>query len=449
MKRSIILAALMLCAAVSARAQKEDIIKTGYNFGPLPAIAYDADKGFQYGALLQIYNYGDGHNYPNYDHYTYLEYSRFTKGSQLIQVQHDNKELIPGIRWSSSLRISLDKAFDFYGFNGYQSYYAASRMQAGQDGLAYGFSPFYRMMKNEYSIKSDLLGKINDNLQWGFGVFARYFQTGDIDYASVNKGKDEAVMFPGEIPTLFSIYKKYGIISEEEADGGFSSGFRTGLVYDTRDKEGAPTRGIWAEGHFTASLPYISKIPYYRYSFTWRQYFPVIGNDVLTFAYRLNYEGNIGKKVPFYALPYITSLGSKCDFDGMGGYRSARGIMRTRVVGLDMMAYTVEFRWRPIRFQMLNQNFGIGLSVFSDGCMATRCLDMKTLSFVSATPVPVFGQDKETLHSAVGSGLRFIMNENFIVAAEYGIPVTHFMKNSPLYNQDGTGAFYINLGYTF
>ena len=42
-----------------------------------------------------------------------------------------------------------------------------------------------------------------------------------------------------------------------------------------------------------------------------------------------------------------------------------------------------------------------------------------------------------------------IMNENFIVAAEYGAPVTHFMKNSPLYNQDGAGAFYINLGYTF
>lgn len=448
MKKAI-LTSMLLCAAILAKAQSDQIVKTGYNFGPLPAIAYDADKGFQYGAILQIYNYGDGHNYPNYDHYTYFEYSRFTKGSQLIQVQHDNKELIPGVRWSSSLRISLDKAFDFYGFNGYQSYYANSRMEAGKDGLAFGFSPFYRMMKNEYSIKSDLLGKINDKLQWGFGVFARYFQVGDIDYASINKGKDEAAMFPEEIPTLYSIYKKYGIISEDEADGGFSSGFRAGIVYDTRDKEGAPTHGVWAEAHATASLPFISKNPYYRYSFTWRQYFPIVSHDVLTFAYRLNYEGNFGKKVPFYALPYITSLGSKCDYDGMGGYRSARGIMRSRVVGLDMMAYTVELRWRPISFKMLNQNFGIGLSAFSDGCMATRGLDMKTLSFVSATPVPVYGQDKDRLHSAVGAGLRLIMNENFIVAAEYGTPVTHFMKNSPLYNQDGTGAFYINLGYVF
>ena len=42
------------------------------------------------------------------------------------------------------------------------------------------------------------------------------------------------------------------------------------------------------------------------------------------------------------------------------------------------------------------------------------------------------------------------MNENFIVAFEYGSPISHFYaKNHPLYNQDGTGAFYINTGYLF
>ena len=33
-----------------------EIIKTGYNYGPLPAVAFDADKGFQLGALLNIYD---------------------------------------------------------------------------------------------------------------------------------------------------------------------------------------------------------------------------------------------------------------------------------------------------------------------------------------------------------------------------------------------------------
>ena len=40
--------------------EKKEIVKTGYNFGPLPAVAFDADKGFQLGALLNIYDFGDG-----------------------------------------------------------------------------------------------------------------------------------------------------------------------------------------------------------------------------------------------------------------------------------------------------------------------------------------------------------------------------------------------------
>ena len=42
------------------------------------------------------------------------------------------------------------------------------------------------------------------------------------------------------------------------------------------------------------------------------------------------------------------------------------------------------------------------------------------------------------------------MNENFIVAFDYGAPVSRFLpKTSPLYGQDGNGAFYINTGFLF
>ena len=45
--------------------EKGEIIKTGINLGPLPVVAFDADRGFQYGALLNIYNFGNGSTYPN------------------------------------------------------------------------------------------------------------------------------------------------------------------------------------------------------------------------------------------------------------------------------------------------------------------------------------------------------------------------------------------------
>ena len=58
---------------------KGEIIKTGYNYGPLPAVAFDADKGFQLGALLNIFDFGDGSEYPNPRQKWYFEASFFTK----------------------------------------------------------------------------------------------------------------------------------------------------------------------------------------------------------------------------------------------------------------------------------------------------------------------------------------------------------------------------------
>ena len=66
MKRKLIAVvfAVMATTIVSAQSNKE-IVKTGINLGPLPVVAFDADRGFQYGALLNIYNFDDGSTYPN------------------------------------------------------------------------------------------------------------------------------------------------------------------------------------------------------------------------------------------------------------------------------------------------------------------------------------------------------------------------------------------------
>lgn len=445
-----------------ANAQKSDITKTGLNFGPLPCIAYDADKGFQYGALLNIYDYGDGTPYPNYNSKAYFEVSFFTKGSQMYTVTYDNKNLIPGVRWSSAISSSIDKAMDFYGFNGYESYYDYGRIEAGnankkstQDPEKYIFTPYYRAGRVLILGKTDFIGKITEHLQWEAGYQMNWFKEGAIDRTSINKGKPDYNIFPDSEPTLYENYVKWGIISPEEAAGGLTSSIRLGLVYDSRDKEGAPTRGIWAEGHLNAAPKWLGTTnPYYRYSLTFRQYFPLISNDVLTFAYRVNYEGTIGNSAPYYALPFITVMGENFDKDGMGGYRTVRGIMRDRVIGLDIATYTAELRWRFTRFQLMKQNISLGLSAFSDGSMVTRDRDLSYKGSVEDYKEYLDyigkGRTKDTPHITAGLGLRFIMNENFIVAFEYGTPLSHFYSSSsPIYNQDGNGAFYINTGYLF
>ena len=437
---------------------KKEIVKTGLNYGPLPAVAFDADKGFQLGALLNIYNYGDGSTYPNTKSQWYMEASWFTKGSLLLVLWYDNKTLIPGVRWSSAFTLTNDKAMDFYGFNGYVSHYNADLVALGKDKSNmenFIYTPKYRINRLQILAKSDFTGNIWDNkFFWEAGYHFSYFKQGEIDRAKINKGKDEHKMFPDGESTIYEQYRRWGLISDDEAYGGVNSSLRFGLLYDTRDKEGSPSRGIWAEGHVIVAPKWLgTSNPHYKYSLTFRQYFPIVSNDILTFAYRLNYEGTFGKSAPYYVLPYITTVGQAYDRDGMGGYRTIRGIMRNRVQGLDMASYNAELRWRFVSFPLWKQNIAFGLSLFSDGTMVTKGRDMtfrgEEQYRAEYDAYMAEGAESDRPHITVGAGLRFIMNQNFIVAFEYGMPVSRFSSNPVIKNQDGTGAFYINTGYLF
>ncbi len=442
---------------------KKEIIKKGYNFGPLPVVAFDADKGFQLGALLNIFDFGDGSTYPNPRQKWYFEASFFTKGSQLFVVSYDNKFLIPGVRWSSNFTLTNDKAMDFYGFNGYMSNYNHEQVALGKDKQNkndYIYTPKYRINRLAVLFKTDFTGNIWKNkLFWEAGYHFSYLQQGynrqqALNLDKINKNKEEYKKFPVDEPTVFDLYRRWGIIPENEAWGGLNSSLRFGLLFDTRDKEAAPSKGIWAEAHVTVAPKWLgTKNPYYRYSATFRHYVPIVKNDVLTFAYRLNYEGTFGSSAPYYVLPYITVMGSNYDRDGMGGYRTVRGLMRNRVQGLDMATYNVELRWRFVNFTLWKQNIAFGLSVFSDGTMVTRNYDMtfrgeeqyrdEYNEYMAA------GLSGDRPHITVGGGLRFIMNQNFIVAFEYGLPVSKFSKDPLVKGQDGNGAFYINTGFLF
>lgn len=458
-----LLAALTAClftsstAAAGTGTEQPDSTgtKRGYSFLALPLAAFDADKGIQYGAFANLFDYGDGSLYPNYASKTYFEASLFSKGSQQYFLMYDNKKLIPGVRWSTSFVLSLDKALDFYGFNGYASWYDHERVALGkanskgpQDPSQHLYSPYYKADRSQLIGKTDMIGPLGEHLSWEAGYHFRWIDEGVIDRASLNKGKADYNHFPDSEPTLFENYRRWGLIGDDEADGGFYSSLRLGLVYDSRDKEGAPTRGIWAEGHLMLAPRWLGTTnPFYRYSLTMRQYFPLIGGNKLTFAYRLNYEGNFGNSAPYYVLPFITLMGESCDRDGMGGYRTVRGIMRNRVVGLDMASYVAELRWRFYDFSVFGQDLSLGLSIFSDGTMVTRGRDM---SFKGKEEYMGKGSLHDRPHITAGAGFRIILNENFILAFEGGVPLSRFYPaTSPLYKQDGNGAFYINSGYLF
>jgi hypothetical protein len=150
-------------------------------------------------------------------------------------------------------------------------------------------------------------------------------------------------------------------------------------------------------------------------------------------------------------------MGSNYDRDGMGGYRTIRGLMHNRVQGLDVASYNAELRWRFVSFQLWKQNISFGLSLFSDGTMVTKNVDMSFNGEKGSQAEAEYNEymaltgnrTADRPHITVGGGLRFIMNQNFIVAFEYGLPLSKFSSNPLIKNQDGNGAFYINTGYLF
>ena len=51
-----------------------------------------------------------------------------------------------------------------------------------------------------------------------------------------------------------------------------------------------------------------------------------------------------------------------------------------------------------------------------------------------------FLSDNESIHISAGAGLRIVMNENFVIAADFG---------KAFNEQDGNSGFYIGLNYLF
>ena len=403
-------------------------VKKGLGFGALPAISYDSDLGFQYGALVNLFDYGDGTNYPKYNHSLYLELSTYTKGTTIARVRYDSEHLIPNIRTTLDVAYVPDQMADFYGFNGYQSIY--------DENLNENYCNFYKNEKNTFRIKADFQGYFGESK---FGWVAGYaFYNFKMD--SVNIDKLDLPAVPGG--DLFQKYKSWGLISDAEADGGSINYLKAGFKHDSRDQLACPEKGIFTEAVIQSAPKFINEaFPHTKLAIIHRQYFSLAKD--LQFAYRLDYQTTLGSnKVPYFAQPeLITSFLIAASNQGLGGKSSVRGILRNRVVGDAVGFGNFEFRYKFLRFEWLKQNFYLGTNVFFDSGLVLKPIEMD-LSAVSATDRATYFSNYESgkFHSAAGIGLKIGWNEKFVISADYG---KAFNK------QDGNSGMYIGLNYLF
>lgn len=433
-----LLSTILLSLLIYNGFSQEEVTKEGWNFGVLPTITFDSDLGFQYGALVDLYNYGDGERYPRYNHHFYFEVSRFTKGSGINRFYYDSDQLIPGLLTFFDLSYLSDMAYDFYGFNGYNA--VVNPEWFDEESEEYRTRMFYKYDRKLFRFKVDLQGRLTgNNLRWLAGVNFLNFKVGPVDLEKLNKGKEGDEILR-DVPGLFERYGEWGILPEEEADGGFVPAIKTGIVYDTRDNRPNPMRGIWTEAVLEGVPGFFgAENAFTKLSLTHRQYFTVIPKD-LSLAYRLNYQTTISGHTPFYfQTQVLTSELKSATSEGLGGASTLRGIWRNRVVGDGYILGNVEARWKFARFQLINNNFYLGLNGFFDFGRVTKKIDLNPEG-IEVPESNYFRNDAEAMHYSYGAGLRIAMNQNFIVKVDYGIAANE---------RDGDSGIYIGLNYLF
>ncbi len=436
---------VILLAGLFATAVMAQDTKTGWNFGALPAITFSTDQGFQYGALVNLFDYGDGSIYPDYYHRIYIEASTFTKGSSILRIMYDSDYLIKGIRYAVDLSYMPDYAYDFYGFNGFGSIYNKEWVDDDVLNTDYRSRLFYAMQRHLFRFKNDFIGNIGtNNWHWNAGLSVQNFKVKDLDVSKFNKGKETTdPKYLEAVPTLYTIYRDAGILSAEEADGGWITGLKAGISYDSRDQRACPMKGVWFESGVEVVPEFLgAESSFGKFYLTWRQYF-TLSEKNLSFAYRLGYQTTIFGDVPFYYQgQVIVSELRGATSEGLGGSKTIRGILRNRVVG-DGFAYgNAELRWKMLRFKFINQNWYLGTNYFFDAGMVTSKvgIDLTKLESYTGHADRYYIDGSDKLHMAAGLGLKVVMNENFIISADIG---------KALKAQDGDMGFYIGLNYLF
>ena len=455
MKRALFLASMLLLCGIATASTldnyksnkgsevtteaKKQTIKKGWNFAPFPSVGYNSDTGFQMGALCEIFDYGDGSTYPAYKHKFNVDLSWTTKDQVKLHFFYDSKHLIPKVRLTAAATYILAQMYPFMGFNGsaspYYEHFASGKKQENRVAM-------YNIKRNMMRVMADFQGDITSNkFRWAAGISYWWYDIQDISLKK--KGKPAYDTTANDYLTdqgitsasLWQLYQRAGLIRANEANGGHHIELKAGLVYDSREHEADPTRGIWAELYAYGSPDILNGrgkdgYNYLKLAAHFRQYVPV-WNDRIVFAYHLAYQGLVAGRAPYYTLQNINTLYLRQIIsDGLGSINTVRGVPYNSVIGDGYAWANFEMRFKLVSFRFIKQNFYLATNPFFDmgACVQPyRLNEMKAVlsnnELSQAEKNLIYTGQKEKLHMSAGVGLKLAMNRNFILSAEVAVPL--------------------------
>ncbi len=377
---------------IALRAVPADSVPTGLQLGGVPALSYDADNGFGYGAALELYDYGRGAQPYRYTVQPRLVFS--TGGGRELSVFLDAPELLAeGWRLDGFAGTERQRFQPYYGIGNATTYDPALESGANPDWYAYDRT------------RTQLLLDVQRRVP---GHPVRLLVGAGVARVTVNP-------VPREGTTLLA--EQWHWTPGMPRFVGWSNFLRAGIIQDTRDREIDPRRGIWSD----LLVQYVSEwlgstTEYARWTYADRRYFSL--GRRLTLANRALLQYVTGHP-PFWDRTLVQT--TLRQLEGLGGAKTLRGIPLDRYVDDGLVLDNVELRWRAGDFAALGRDWHLVLSGFVDG---GRVWSGNEISF-------------DDLHFGWGGGLHLRMGESFVVAADAA------------HSSEATLPVYVGLGFLY
>lgn len=198
-----------------------------------------------------------------------------------------------------------------------------------------------------------------------------------------------------------------------------------GVLFDTRDHEYTPTRGTFTEVSVRSSPGVQQDLRYAGITVNSAWYRAIVGEH-LSVAFR-GVADVISGDAPFYEL---TRFGALMPRDGPGGGWSLRGVPRQRYSGKVKLIQNLELRSIFLKFNVRKSRFAVGVVAFMD---AARI-------WADTRPTNIGGAslDGGTFKLGTGGGLRVRWGETFLVRFDGAYSPT-----------EHTPGFYVDIGHIF
>lgn len=394
--------------------------------GALPVIGYDSDRGLGLGAILVLARLSD-HTHPFDWRIQLLAYTT-------TQINTDSEINFPLHRYYLGLdipefinpkfRLVANISFQKLSNAGYYGIGSRSRRLTSQDGVSDRYHQYDRIYPGfDIAIRRQLYDKPTLRGKRRLELFGGTRLT----YNNITVYDNSALAYdlatkhqPNQDGTTL---QKFLFGTSEHLLWNLT----TGLLWDTRDHEFAPSRGTFSELSLRFSPGIQTSLLYGGLTGSTTWYFPIY-RDQWVLGARLMGDILLGD-IPFYEL---TSLGTFEPLDGPGGARSVRSILRQRYAGKVKLLANAELRGQAFRVQWANQKFRVGTVLFAD---AGRVWSDFSTQHLRGVPL-----DKPFFDFSVGlgGGLRIQWGETFIIRADYAYSPT-----------DSTTGLYIDVGQAF